>query len=161
MRSSRPESASHAASTGLDVLVAFFIEPKPQGSSFELSFEIRDRLDHSTDCSCDLFEVRLGVGGRLKRAHFVPTFSRPRGAFCVFDGQARNSPEIGTVLRSLGSDGGRALRTFGEAIKLDTAEPAHELRGTGWRSKQKTRRLLPTGEHSTPSINFGSLLLWS
>jgi hypothetical protein len=38
----------------------------------------------------------------------------------------------------------------GEAIWLDTAEPAHELRGIGWRSKQKTRRILAHGrtQHS-------------
>jgi hypothetical protein len=34
----------------------------------------------------------------------------------------------------------------GEAIWLNTAEPAHELRGIGWRSKQKTRRLLAHGQ---------------
>src|SRR6478736_2252715 len=51
-----------------------FIEPKPQGSSFELSFEIRDRLDRAAECKCDLLKVTLCVGGRLKPAHFAPTF---------------------------------------------------------------------------------------
>jgi two-component system NtrC family sensor kinase len=65
------------------------------------------------------------------------------------------------VFRSLGSDVGRALRTCGgEAIWLDTADAAHERHGIGWHSKQKPAGFWPTGGHSTPSINLGSLLLW-
>jgi hypothetical protein len=58
---------------GLDVLAAYY-PAETTGQRFELSFEVRNRLECSADCRCDLLKVRPCVGGRLKFLHFVPTF---------------------------------------------------------------------------------------